>query len=112
MQGNWTGWFPVLVFSPFIVDASVTLTRRLLRRERVWQAHRDHYYQRLVQIGWGHRNTALAEYGLMVSCGLSALAGLFLPVAGQLALIGMLTLAYIVIVLAIERVWRGHLAAR
>ena len=28
----WTWWFPVLVFSPFIVDASVTLARRGLRR--------------------------------------------------------------------------------
>ena len=111
-QGQWALWFPMLVFSPFIVDASVTLTRRILRRERVWLAHRDHYYQRLVQMGWGHRNTALAEYGLMAVCGLSALAGLFLPVGGQIALIGAQTLTYVAIVLMIERAWRRHLAAR
>ena len=29
--GIWTLWFPGLVFSPFIVDATVTLARRLLR---------------------------------------------------------------------------------
>ncbi len=66
-------WVPVLVFSPFIVDSSVVLLRRLLRGERVWQAHRSHYYQRLVQAGWGHRKTVLVEYGLMVCAGLSAL---------------------------------------
>lgn len=65
-RGVWPMWFPALVFSPFIVDASVTLCKRLLRGEKVWQAHREHYYQRLVQqLGWGHRKTALAEYGLM-----------------------------------------------
>ena len=70
--GYWPVWFPVLVFSPFILDASVTLIKRLLRGEKVWQAHREHYYQRLVQMGWGHRRTALAEYVLMVLVGVSA----------------------------------------
>ena len=30
-QGSWAVWFPVLVFSPFIVDASVTLLKRTIR---------------------------------------------------------------------------------
>lgn len=66
-------WVGILVFSPFVVDATVTLVRRLLRGERIWEAHRSHYYQRLVRMGWGHRKTVLWEYGLMVLCGLSAL---------------------------------------
>lgn len=65
----WPLWFPVLVFSPFILDSSVTLVKRLLRGEKVWQAHREHYYQRLIQMGWGHRRTALAEYVLMALAG-------------------------------------------
>jgi UDP-N-acetylmuramyl pentapeptide phosphotransferase/UDP-N-acetylglucosamine-1-phosphate transferase len=65
-------WVPVLIFSPFIVDATVTLFRRLVRGERVWLAHREHYYQRLVLLGWGHRKTVLAEYCLMLACGTSA----------------------------------------
>jgi len=65
-------WAGLLVFSPFIVDATVTLLRRLLRGEKVWQAHRSHYYQRLVQMGWGHRRTVLWEYGLMLLCAASA----------------------------------------
>jgi UDP-N-acetylmuramyl pentapeptide phosphotransferase/UDP-N-acetylglucosamine-1-phosphate transferase len=63
----------VLVFSPFIADATVTLVRRLLRREKVWQAHKTHYYQQLVQAGWGHRKTVLLEYVIMLGCGISAL---------------------------------------
>ncbi|CAG0952621.1 partial putative undecaprenyl-phosphate N-acetylglucosaminyl 1-phosphate transferase, partial [Gammaproteobacteria bacterium] len=35
-EGLWPLVFPVLVFSPFIVDASVTLLKRLLRGEKVW----------------------------------------------------------------------------
>jgi len=72
-------WFPLLVFSPFVVDATVTLIRRILRKEKVWQAHRTHYYQRLVQAGWGHKKTVLAEYVLMLSTGLSAIVMLLHP---------------------------------
>lgn len=66
----WSASFPLLVFSPFIVDATVTLLRRLLTGEKIWLAHNKHYYQRLVRLGWGHRKTVLAEYALMVAtCG-------------------------------------------
>jgi UDP-N-acetylmuramyl pentapeptide phosphotransferase/UDP-N-acetylglucosamine-1-phosphate transferase len=70
-------WFPLLVFSPFILDATVTLLRRLLRGEKVWQAHREHYYQRLTLAGWGHRKTVMIEYLLMVAVGGSASAMLY-----------------------------------
>lgn len=73
-QEAWPLWFPLLVFSPFLVDASLTLMKRLLRRERFWRAHRDHYYQRVVRLGWSHRRLALVEYALMLACGGSALA--------------------------------------
>jgi UDP-N-acetylmuramyl pentapeptide phosphotransferase/UDP-N-acetylglucosamine-1-phosphate transferase len=72
-QGAWLPWFPLLVFSPFIIDASVTLVKRTFSGLRVTEAHRDHYYQRLVRLGWGHRKVAIAEYGLMLAAGLSAL---------------------------------------
>ncbi len=75
-RGIGAGWLPpevpFLIFSPFIVDATVTLVRRLIRGERVWEAHRTHYYQRLVRAGWSHRRTVLAEYGFMMGCGLTA----------------------------------------
>jgi UDP-N-acetylmuramyl pentapeptide phosphotransferase/UDP-N-acetylglucosamine-1-phosphate transferase len=61
----WPVWFPALVFAPFIADASVTLLRRLLRGEKFWQAHREHYYQRMVRAGVGHRRTALYWYLIM-----------------------------------------------
>ncbi|MBM09202.1 MAG: glycosyl transferase [Magnetovibrio sp.] len=38
----------------FIVDASITLVRRMSRREKIWQAHREHFYQLAVQRGMSH----------------------------------------------------------
>lgn len=38
----------------FVFDAVLTFTRRLLKRELVWTAHRQHLYQRLVIKGYGH----------------------------------------------------------
>ncbi len=75
-QGCWTAWFPPLVFSPFIADASVTLVKRALRGVKITEAHREHYYQRAILLGWGHRKLALIEYLLMLVSGIFALFSL------------------------------------
>ncbi len=62
-------WVPIILFSPFILDATVTVIRRALYLEKIWEAHRQHYYQRLVVNGWSHRRTVLTEYGVMLLCG-------------------------------------------
>lgn len=76
-------WIALLIFSPFIVDATVTLLRRLAQGERIWLAHKSHYYQRLVQLDWGHKRTVLWEYLLMIACSFSALIALTLPIYAQ-----------------------------
>lgn len=73
-RGIAPAWVTLMIFSPFVVDATVTLLRRGARGEPVWRPHRSHYYQRLVQIGWGHRRTVLAEYAVMLISALAALA--------------------------------------
>jgi UDP-N-acetylmuramyl pentapeptide phosphotransferase/UDP-N-acetylglucosamine-1-phosphate transferase len=105
-QGLWPLWFPLVVFAPFIVDASMTLARRMLRGELVWEAHRQHYYQRLILSGWSHRRTALSEYGLMLLCSAAALTGLRQPPAGQFALIFALALTIAAAMWAIDRRWK------
>lgn len=72
-RGLWPAWLPLLAFSMFIFDASVTLARRGLRGEKVWQAHRTHYYQRMVRMGLGHASTAKLCYVAMAGSGGSAL---------------------------------------
>ena len=76
--GVWPGWFPLLVFLPFAVDATATLFRRALLGERVWEAHRTHYYQRLHQLGARHRGTLAAYGGLMAGTTVTALCLLVL----------------------------------
>jgi Fuc2NAc and GlcNAc transferase len=38
----------------FVFDAVLTLIKRMLRGEKIWQAHREHLYQRLVIAGISH----------------------------------------------------------
>ena len=73
LSGAWPLAFPLLAFFPFIVDASLTLARRALRRERVWVAHREHVYQRLALAGWPRRRLALAAYAVMLAFAVAAL---------------------------------------
>jgi UDP-N-acetylmuramyl pentapeptide phosphotransferase/UDP-N-acetylglucosamine-1-phosphate transferase len=102
-RSDWPAWLGLVVFSPFIVDASVTLCRRLSKRAKVWQAHKEHYYQRLVQSGWGHRKTALAEYALMLICGVAAVAGTRLEAPAQAGLVAGFGLGYAALIYALER---------
>lgn len=99
-------WAGALVFSPFIVDATLTLLRRLLRRERFWLAHKTHYYQRLVLLGWGHRKTVLTEYALMLACAGSALWGASKPAMTQTGVLIFWGLAYIVLVATVHALER------
>ena len=102
----WPFWFPVLVFLPFIADATVTLARRTLRGDRIWRAHREHYYQRLVRMGFGHSGV-LALYGaLMVGCSLSALAALERSPASGIAILVFWIAVCAMLFLTIDHAWR------
>jgi UDP-N-acetylmuramyl pentapeptide phosphotransferase/UDP-N-acetylglucosamine-1-phosphate transferase len=87
-------WAAILVFSPFIVDASVTILARAWRREKIWRPHKSHYYQRLVQLGWSHRRVVLWEYALMAAVAISAVWGVRQPQSAQLALLVTWALIY------------------
>lgn len=104
-QSLWPVWFPVLVFSPFIIDATVTLIKRLLAGEKVWQAHRSHYYQRLVQMGWGHRTTAIAEYVLMLILAITGVVMLNLNLIWQMTSLIIWGMVYFVLMLKIDEKW-------
>ncbi|MHB8621922.1 MAG: MraY family glycosyltransferase [Sulfuricaulis sp.] len=105
-------WAAVLVFSPFIVDATITLLRRLLQGDKVWQAHKTHYYQRLVQAGSGHRKTVLWEYVLMTACAGSAIWVVRQPETVQWWTIGFWTMVYALLVAMARRLEAGNLRDR
>jgi hypothetical protein len=83
-----------------------------VRGERFWHPHRDHYYQRLVRMGWSHRRVALAEYGLMAACGISALALLRGGFATQVAGLSAWCCIYAGAMLSIDRLWANSDASR
>jgi UDP-GlcNAc:undecaprenyl-phosphate GlcNAc-1-phosphate transferase len=107
--GVWPFWFPLLVFSPFVLDATVTLVRRALRGEKVWQAHKTHYYQRLVGLGWSHRQMALSEYALMIAAAGSALLLRDAGWSTTAALIVAWVAVYAAIAVSIDRRWAEKL---
>jgi UDP-N-acetylmuramyl pentapeptide phosphotransferase/UDP-N-acetylglucosamine-1-phosphate transferase len=56
----------------FLADATITLAQRLFRGERVWQAHRRHFYQRAVAQGLGHAAVTIrviAANLVLIGCG-------------------------------------------
>lgn len=110
-DGLWPLWFPLVMFGPFIVDASITLARRALHGEKLWQAHRSHYYQRLVLSGWSHRRTALWEYGFMLFSGAAALVALGRGELVQALVLGVLVLAYAGAMVAVDLRWRARARA-
>jgi UDP-N-acetylmuramyl pentapeptide phosphotransferase/UDP-N-acetylglucosamine-1-phosphate transferase len=104
-EGAWPLWFPLLVFGTFNADATITLLKRLARRERPWQAHRDHYYQRIARMGFGHRRTALIGYALMLICSAAALYGRSQPAAMQAASFLAATLVLAAVALWVDVRW-------
>ena len=104
-EGVWPMWFPVLVFSPFIADASVTLVKRYVRGERLSQAHRSHYYQRILRMGLGHRGTALAAYVLMLATSASALAARAWPDGAVVLLLAAWVAIYGIGMWVIDQRW-------
>jgi UDP-N-acetylmuramyl pentapeptide phosphotransferase/UDP-N-acetylglucosamine-1-phosphate transferase len=61
------------------VDATATLARRAYRREKVWQAHRSHYYQQATDNGFTALEVSAHVFALNV--GLAALAGVTVAIA-------------------------------
>jgi UDP-N-acetylmuramyl pentapeptide phosphotransferase/UDP-N-acetylglucosamine-1-phosphate transferase len=60
----WVLFWVALLHANFVLDTSITLVRRASRRERLSEAHREHFYQRLVRAGYSHTSTTLTEFAL------------------------------------------------
>lgn len=77
----------------FLADASITLALRAARGERVWQAHRDHFYQRAVAGGMSHAQVAVLALGCnaaLIGCAAVAAMGLgWVGLAGACAAVAV-----------------------
>ena len=82
LQAAWIAprllWVWLILLGVFVVDATVTLCRRVWRGEKFYQAHRSHAYQYASRIWGAHRPVMLAVGVINVFW--------LLPVAGSVAL--------------------------
>lgn len=53
-------WSWIVLIGAFVVDASVTLLRRLQRGDKLYEAHRNHAYQHAAMMIGSHRKVTLA----------------------------------------------------
>ncbi|MFM9976165.1 MAG: glycosyl transferase, partial [Beijerinckiaceae bacterium] len=73
ISGAWIAALLLPLYS--VCDATFTLFRRLIRRERVWEAHRSHIYQRATDNGFSVKSVCLHLFCLnLVLCGLASLS--------------------------------------
>lgn len=98
-------WCWLILLAVFIVDATWTLARRLLRRERVYEAHRSHAYQHATRRAGRH---------LPVTLGVAAINVFWLlPLAVLVALSAIpvwagLLLAYVPLCILAARLGAGR----
>ncbi|KAK6020232.1 glycosyltransferase, group 4 family [Ostertagia ostertagi] len=89
----------------YCADASITLCRRLLRKERIWEAHRCHFYQQAADRGVPPMRVAALIAGH--NAALAALAALALLPGGL-----MMQLALLACAMGVTAVLLARLAGR
>ena len=93
------GWWLLiplaLLHANFVLDTGITLVRRILRGERWHEAHREHFYQRLIRSNKSHTYVTLLEMGLqLVVLGLMVLY-LHASVSMRLGLVALVILIWL-----------------
>jgi len=87
-------WAPALILPLYyLVDATLTLLRRAARFEKIWHAHREHFYQRAVQAGLDHGGVVLRILGANLALIALAVLGLewsWVAVALAFLVVGLL----------------------
>ena len=97
-------WSWLILLGVFVVDASVTLARRIVRGERFYEAHRSHAYQHASAFYGAHRPVTIA---VLLINGLWLLPIALLVAAERLdGLVGLVT-AYTPLVAATIRMGGG-----
>jgi UDP-N-acetylmuramyl pentapeptide phosphotransferase/UDP-N-acetylglucosamine-1-phosphate transferase len=74
----------------YLMDATITLLRRLSRREKVWEAHRSHFYQQATDNGFSVLQVNAHVFGLnLVLAGLAAMTLVWPSGAAQIAALAL-----------------------
>ena len=90
----------------YLADATITLFRRLIRREPFWEGHRTHFYQRATDKGF--TTTAVVVRVFVVNVGLGILAVISVVVPGRPSEIAALTIGAILVAWLLAAFERGR----
>ena len=71
-RGDWAA--ALILPAYYLTDATITLLRRLLRGEKIWQAHREHFYQKAAKGVGRHDRVVLTIIGYSLVLVVTALA--------------------------------------
>ena len=99
LGSNWSNGavsalFIPVVFFPFLFDVAFTLTHRLMRKQNILAAHREHLYQLMLRLGASHAKVAIIYMVLTaISVGVATLM-LAAPPALQWIMPAMLTVIF------------------
>lgn len=83
-----TGALAAAILLPlyYLMDATITLLRRLARGEKVWEAHRSHFYQKATDNGFSALSVSGHVFGLnLVLAALAAMTLIWPSAAVQIA---------------------------
>ena len=87
-------WAAALILPAYyLADATITLAQRAWRRERLWQAHAGHFYQRAVRSGMSHAQVSLAVLAanlVLIGLALTSLYAPLLSLAGAALVVAAL----------------------
>ncbi len=93
----------LMVCSVYLWDGGFTLLRRLRRGENIFQAHRSHLYQRLVQGGLSHAKITCLYLVLHALMGSLALLYFFSSEIVRLWILGFALFVFVVFTLSVHR---------
>ncbi len=62
-------WYVALILNNYyLADSSITLIKRIMKKEKPWQAHKSHFYQKAIKNGNTHSNVCffIAIHGILL----------------------------------------------
>ena len=76
-EGAWAAALILPLY--YFVDTTLTLVRRIIRKQKVWEPHRSHFYQQAVNDGLSHGSVTLIIGGFNIILMALALYSIFSP---------------------------------
>lgn len=104
LHGQWAAAMILPMY--YLADSGLTLARRALRGEKVWEAHREHFYQKAAARWKRHDRVALVI--LLTNAGLIALAATSAYVANAPAKLGLVAAAVALTTLTLRKLSVGR----